>query len=102
MNEVRYEINWHSSGDVFSHCTVTPITVIREGVLPGCSGVSITAISSDGHKFQGSPGNYFNTESEAWESVKEDLVEAVRDYESQIKAQQKHLRAMIKFWEELK
>ena len=102
MNEVRYEINWHSSGDVFSRCTVTPITVIREGVLPGCSGVSITAISSDGHKFQGSPENYFNTEAEAWRSVKKDLVEGIRGREAQIKAQQKHLSAMIKFLEEMK
>ena len=102
MNEVRYEINWHSSGDVFSRCTVTPITVIREGVLPGCSGVSITAISSDGHKFQGSPGDYFNTESEAWESVKKDLVEEIRGSEAQIKQQQRQLGAMINFLEKLK
>ena len=78
MNKTMYEINWHSVDDKFSHCSVTPITVIREGVLPGCSAVSITAIDNTGHRFQGSPEDYYSTEKEAWEEVKAMLSENIR------------------------
>lgn len=68
-----YEINWHQRDDKFSHCTVTPITVLREGVLPGCTGVSITAVGLDGRKFQGSPRDYFETEADAYHDMKTQL-----------------------------
>lgn len=84
MNKVMYEINYHAEGDTFSHCTVTPITVIREGILPGCTKSSITAVSSDGHKFQGSPENYFNSEEEATEEVKKELALALKAREEDI------------------
>ena len=71
MNKKMYEVNWHSIGDKFSHCTVTAITVTREGILPGCTGVTITAIDHEGGEFQGSPGNYHNTEAEAWAEAAE-------------------------------
>jgi hypothetical protein len=64
-----YDVNWHYTNDVFSHCSVTPIKVIRESVLPGCTGVSITAKDSNGRKFQGSPDNYYATEEAAWAVV---------------------------------
>ena len=78
MNKTMYEINWHLVDDVFSHCTVTPITVIREGMAPGCSSISITAIDNTGHKFQGSPEDYYSTEGEAWDEVKSMLSESIR------------------------
>lgn len=77
MNKIMYEVNWHYKNDVFSHCTVTPITVIREGVLPGCEGESITAIGADGRKFLGTAKEYFNTEVEAWGSVRLELLQAI-------------------------
>lgn len=37
MTKTMYEIDWHykdSDQNQFSHCTVKPITIIRESVLP--------------------------------------------------------------------
>ena len=68
-----YEVHWHSINDEFTHCSITPLTVIREGVLPGCSGVSITAKDASGRVFLGSPRDYFHSEEEAWKAVVEDL-----------------------------
>lgn len=73
MVDKRYEVNWHECNGKFSHCTVTSITVVREGVLPGCTRVSISAIDCNGRKFQGSPIDYYATEAEAWEHVKNGL-----------------------------
>ena len=72
-----YEINWHYVGDKFSHCTVTPIKVLREGILPGCTAVSITARDASGRKFQGSPDDYFKTEEDAWRQIKKDLLQTI-------------------------
>lgn len=102
MNETRYEVNWHSVGDVFSHCTVTKIKVIREGVLPGCTGITITAIDSNGHKFQGSPKNYFNTEAEAWAEVKATLEESIKENEKEIREQGRAVFKMRTYLEQLK
>lgn len=76
-----YEINWHykDNGQTkFSHCTVTPITLVREGILPGCSAVSITAKGSDGRTFHGSPRDYFETEAQAWAQAKQDLIDTIQ------------------------
>lgn len=102
MNETRYEINWHSVDDAFSHCTVTPITVIREGVLPGCTGISITAIGSDRGRFQGSPDDYFKTEAEAWAKVKSDLEKAVKENAKQAREQERLVLKMRAYLEQLK
>ena len=80
MTKTMYEINWHykdSDQNQFSHCTVTPIEVLREGVLPGCSAVSITAKGSDGRTFQGSPRDYFESEAAAWAQVKKYLLDTI-------------------------
>ena len=77
-----YEINWHyidKEQTKFSHCAVTPIEVLREGILPGCSGVSITAKGSDGRTFQGSPRDYFESEAAAWAQVKQDLIDTIQN-----------------------
>lgn len=90
MKKTMFEVNWHyeDAGEdglgSFSHCTVTPIQVIREGVLPGCTRPSITAVDIDGRQFQGSPGNYHNTESAAWREVSETLENMVSGYEASI------------------
>ncbi len=79
-----YEINWHYADKEqtkFSHCTVTPIEVLREGILPGCSAVSITAKGSDGRTFQGMPRDYFESEAAAWEYVRRGLTNAIEDNE---------------------
>ena len=93
MNKIMYEADWHAENNVFSHCTVTPITVIREGVLPGCTGVSITAKDSRGHTFLGTPDNYHVTEAAAWAAVKVELEESIEAHEKQLAETQKQLNA---------
>ena len=83
-----YEINWHYKDDeqtVFSHCTVTPITVLREGILPGCSAPSITAKAADGRTFLGSARDYFESEAAAWAEVRQDLRSTVQENDKRIK-----------------
>lgn len=94
MNKTMYEVNWHSVNDVFSHCTVTPITVLREGVLPGCTAVSVTATDSQGNEFLGSPNDYYATEGDAWAAVKVELEEGVLAHEEQVAELQKQLNAL--------
>ena len=82
-----YEINWHYKDEQqtkFSHCTVTPIEVLREGILPDCSAVSITAKGSDGRQFQGSPRDYFESEAAAWGHVRKGLAATADDNEAYI------------------
>lgn len=97
MNKTMYEVNWHYVNDVFSNCTVTPITVLREGVLPGCTGVSITAKDNKGNKFQGSPNDYYATEEAAWAAVKAELAESVEAHEKQLAELQEQLDAQRKY-----
>lgn len=78
--KTMYEINWYYTDNEqtkFSHCTVTPIEVLREGILPGCSAVSITAKGSDGHTFQGSPRDFFETEAQAWAQARQHLIDTI-------------------------
>ena len=95
-----WEINWHYKDDeqtVFSHCTVTPITVLREGILPGCSAPSITAISSDGHTFLGSARDYFESEAAAWAEVKQDLLSTVQENDKRIEELSMENHNLFKF-----
>ena len=85
--KTMYEINWHykdSEQTQFSHCTVTPITIIREGILPGCTAVSITAKGSDGRTFQSTPRDYFETEAAAFDRVRKGLAATADDNEAYI------------------
>lgn len=84
LNETMYEVNWHYTGDKFSHCSVTPITVLWKGTLPGCTSVSIIAKSSDGLKFKGSLEDYNDTEAAAWLKVKTSLSENISAIEMTI------------------
>ncbi len=83
--KTMWEINYHWNDDAFSHYSVTPIKIVRQGILAGCSKESITAINSYGREFQGLADNYYNTESDAWEKIKIDLKRAIVCKEEQIK-----------------
>lgn len=89
--ETMYETNQHYSGEKLSHFTVTPIQVIRRGILEGCSTESITAIGSDGRRFNGSPSNYFETEEKAWESIRLELMGGIDATEKEIGKQMQYL-----------
>ncbi len=101
MHKTMYDVNWHyidifnNSG--FTHCSVTPIKVIREDVLPGCSAVSITAIGHEGRRFHGCPEYYFNTEREAWDDVKQCLQHTIEQLEKEITEKQHNVDNMKKF-----
>ena len=85
--KTMYEINWHykdSEQTQFSHCTVTPIAIIREGILPGCTAVSITAKDTNGRTFQGSPRDYFETEAAAWAQARRDLIETIENNDNKV------------------
>lgn len=90
-----YEVNWHYTNDTLSHISVTPIRVLRESVLPGCSAVSITAVDVTGATFQGSPRNYFESEKEAWEEAKQDLQRSIDAEEAEIARAQDRIHAMF-------
>ena len=72
-----YEVNWHYDNGTLVRISVSPIKVLREGILPGCSAVSITAVAKDGHQFQGCPQYYFETEEAAWKQATIELQEAI-------------------------
>ena len=79
LGETMFEVTWvHKDGA--SHATVTPITIIREGIAPGCSAPRITAIDPHGRKFHGSRESYFETKEAAWDSVIKDLTTTVSNY----------------------
>ena len=85
--KTMYEINWHYKDNEqtqFSHCTVTPITVVREGILPGCSAPSITAKAADGHTFLGSARDYFESEAAAWAQAKQDLIDTIQHNDEEV------------------
>lgn len=95
-----YEINWHyldEEQEQFSHCTVTPITVLREGILPGCSAPSITATGSDGRTFQGVARDYFETEVAAWAQVKQALLDTIESNEKAIQDLKAEIDAVFEF-----
>jgi hypothetical protein len=82
-----YKINWHykdSEQTQFSHCSVTPITIVSEGILPGCTAAS--------------PRNYFETEAQAWGCVRKGLAATADDSEAYIadlKAEVLAIRAFL-------
>jgi hypothetical protein len=92
-----YEINWHYENDVFTHATVTPITVLREGILDDGSLYILKAKDSKGRTFQGSPRDYFETEAEAWTEVERDLRGSITANEDEITSLQRENEAMLRF-----
>jgi len=85
MNKIMYEVNWHymNNGKGFTHCSVTPITVTREDMLPGCSARC--------------PENYFNTEQEAWDATKQCLDDKIEQLKTEIKDMQLEVGYMTAF-----
>lgn len=84
MNKM-YEVTWYYKNDVFSHCTVTPITILRRGVLPGCTAETITAKGVDGRTFQGCPRDFFETEADAWKDTVSSIKETIDSNDTAIK-----------------
>ena len=90
-----YEVNWHyDDNDTLVRISVTPIRVLREGILPGCSAVSITAVGSDGRQFQGCPRDYFETEDAAWAQTKIELQEALASEEQIVAEAQRRIEGL--------
>lgn len=92
-----YEINWHYKNDVFSHATVTQITVLREGILNDGSLCILEAKDSQGRRFSGVASDYFETEAEAWAEVERDLRGSITANEDEIASLQRDNEAMLRF-----
>ena len=92
MDKIMWEINWHSIDNIFDTCTVTPITIIREGILPGCTLPSITAKDYKGCSFHGSISDYYTSEEEAWLAAATFLGEEIRETVKQIVSLEDTLR----------
>ncbi len=100
MTKTMYEINWNykdSDQTQFSHCTVTPITVIRESVMPGCTAVTITAKDSEGRTFLGSPEGYFETEAAAWVAIKQDLLDTIESHDKTVMELKEEIHRLFSF-----
>lgn len=89
-----YEVNWHYDNDTLVRISVTPIRVLREGILPGCSAVSITAVDSDGRQFQGCPRDYFETEDAAWTQAENELRETLASAEQAMYETQRRIEGL--------
>ena len=89
-----YEVHWHYNDDTLVRISVSPIKVLREGILPGCSAVSITAVDKDGHQFQGCPQNYFETEETAWKQATIELQETIASKERDVCEAQRRIEGL--------
>lgn len=69
-----FEVNTHY---MFSHCTVTPVEVIREGVLPGCSAETFTGKGHNGELFTGSLQDFYASEQDAWLKVRQNTIDGI-------------------------
>lgn len=83
MNETMYDVTWiyDLGNDSFSHAKVNPVTIIRDGILPGCSAPSITIRNHLGQTYLSSRKNYFETEEAAWDSVIDGLKRTIENNE---------------------
>lgn len=90
-----YEVNWHyDDNDTLVRISVSPVRVLREGILPGCSAVSITAVGSDGRQFQGCPRDYFETEDAAWAQAKKEIQETITSAEQAVVEAQRRIEGL--------
>ena len=93
-----FEVNTHYKNGLFSHCTVTPVTVIREGILPGCSAESFTGIDQNGERFTGSLQDFYASEQDAWLRVRRDTIDGIRASEKRLRGEERiaaNLRAYL-------
>lgn len=106
MKKTMYEVNWHwkdvGPNRIFKKCTVSKITVTREGILPGCTGVSIDAVDGNGRKFSGSPENYFETEEKAKEHIVKCVDDSIENIVLKIKELEEEKLAFMNFRKTLK
>lgn len=103
MQKTMYEVVWISNEhDVTTHIRVEPIIVIREGVLPGCSTVTISAIDMRGDEFSGVLQDYFKSEAEAWETARADLNSTIGVYEQRVAENMEALKVMRALAEQIK
>lgn len=103
MQKTMYEVVWISNENyATTHIRVEPITVIHEGILPGCSAVTISAIDSRGDEFSGVPQNYFKSEAEAWEAARADLNSTIGVYEQRVAEGLEALKVMRSLAEQIK
>lgn len=98
---IMYEVHWHSVNGQFTHCSVTPIQILWEGVMPGCSRPSIRAVGADGRPFMGSADEYYNTEAEAWAAARAELADTATDLERTIAERTQELAAIRRSLEAL-
>ena len=85
IEKVMYEVNWHYTNDTFSGCSVSTITVVWQGLAPGCSMESIIAIDAKGTRFQGSAGDYYETPAAAWAHAKEAIAGTIEANDAEVK-----------------
>ena len=96
-----YDIEWlENELDNTLQVKVWPIKVIREGILPGCFGVTITAINKDGLKFHGNPKRYHKTEQEAMDYIKEDIIQSLGNLEEDKKQIEKDIERLTNYLNE--
>ena len=82
--QIMYEISYiENTKDNSLRIAITPIKVIRRGILPGCSKETITAIDSRGEKFTGNPNDYFSSEKEAFNYAMKEAKESIKNLEEQ-------------------
>ena len=93
-----FEVNTHYENDMFSHCTVTPVIVLREGILPGCSAESFTGKDHNGRLFTGSLEGYHASEQDAWLRVRQDTIDGIVASEKRLREEERiaaNLRAYL-------
>ncbi len=92
---ILYDITtYYNNNGTLKRCSVEPITVVREGCLPGCVKPSITAIATDGEEFVSSKENYYETETEAWAQVKKEVEELLADAKRDVKDLAEEVRTL--------
>lgn len=87
MDEQRktlFEVRWREdNAGKLTACDILPITVLREGILPGCTAVSITFRDSEGRIARGTPGDYFPTREVALAATAEELQQTITSLEDE-------------------
>lgn len=81
---------------------VKPITVTREGILPGCSLPSIDFRRHDGARCLGSKDNFFASPEAAWKRIRKDLSEGIRGIKGVMQANRRDLSNLQKILKTIK
>jgi hypothetical protein len=97
--KIVYEIKWHEIDEVFSHCTIEPVTFLSwDSTRRGLSRLK----NKDGVIFQSYLGRpYHASEEEALEAIKDDMRENIEHYEDELAKLQVRLQAYRNYLEKL-